>query len=124
MAILVGRKHNLQRERVQFYGREDSSTENELPATGSFFFKVLPIHTSIEILKDTHAVSEETEYEKYIAQKEATYYCGVGGLSLVSAIPEEILWRWVQPSQLVTTTCLFSTKSQTKYKKQENIFKS
>lgn len=38
MAILGERKHNLQKEGVQFYGHEDSSTENEHPATGSFFF--------------------------------------------------------------------------------------
>lgn len=38
MAILRKRKHNFQRERVQFYDHEDSSTENEHPATGSFFF--------------------------------------------------------------------------------------
>lgn len=61
MAILGERKHNLQRKSVQFYGQEDSSTENEHPATNSFSFEVLPIRISTEILKDTHVVSEDME---------------------------------------------------------------
>lgn len=38
MTVLGERKHNLQRKSVQFYGQEDSSTENEHPAMDSFSF--------------------------------------------------------------------------------------
>lgn len=61
IATLGERKYNLQGKSAQFYGQEDSSTEKEHPATDSFSFYVLPIHISIENIKDTHAVSEDME---------------------------------------------------------------
>lgn len=42
MAILGERKLNFQRERAQFYGHENSSTEKEHPATGSFLSPANP----------------------------------------------------------------------------------